>query len=102
MAVNQSIEQKTNPPALYKGLTVHLILLVILLLFCGISWSYFEQDLPALFWITIFIPVIHQAYVWICWRTEILNKSVSKTIGFNLYLKVFFVLLFLRPLTLLA
>ena len=35
------------------------------------------------FMIAMTIPIIHQVYVWICWRSELCWKSVSKTIGFK-------------------
>ena len=36
------------------------------------------------------IPLIHQAYVWICWRSELCWKSISNTIGFKGYVIIFF------------
>ena len=48
------------------------------------------------FMIAMFIPLIHQAYVWICWRSELCWKSISNTIGFKGYLIVFFILIISR------
>ena len=48
------------------------------------------------FMIAMFIPIIHQAYVWICWRSELCWKSISKTIGFNGYVIIFFILIISR------
>jgi hypothetical protein len=42
------------------------------------------------------VPIIHQAYVWICWRSELCWKSISNTIGFKGYLIIFFILIILR------
>ena len=48
------------------------------------------------FTIAMSIPIIHQAYVWICWRSELCWKSISNTIGFKGYLIIFFILIILR------
>ena len=42
------------------------------------------------------IPLIHQAYVWICWRSELCWKSISNTIGFKGYIILFFILMISR------
>ncbi len=54
--------------------------------------------LSALSWFTIAmsIPLIHQAYVWICWRSELCWKSITNTIGFKGYIILFFVLIISR------
>ena len=41
-------------------------------------------------------PLIHQAYVWVCWRSELCWKSISSTIGFKGYVIIFFVLIISR------
>ena len=48
------------------------------------------------FMIAMSIPLIHQAYVWICWRSELCWKSISNTIGFKVYVIVFFILIISR------
>ena len=48
------------------------------------------------FVIAMSIPLIHQAYVWICWRSELCWKSISKTIGFKGYVIIFFILIISR------
>ena len=48
------------------------------------------------FMIAMSIPLIHQAYVWICWRAELCWKSISNTIGFKGYIFIFFVLIIAR------
>ena len=42
--------------------------------------------------IAMSIPIIHQAYVWVCWRSELCWKTISKTIGFKAYAIIFFIL----------
>ena len=46
--------------------------------------------------IAMSIPLIHQAYVWICWRSELCWKSISNTIGFKGYVILFFILIISR------
>ena len=48
------------------------------------------------FMIAMSIPLIHQAYVWICWRSELCWKLISNTIGFKGYVIVFFILIISR------
>ena len=48
------------------------------------------------FIISISVPLIHQGYVWICWRAELCWKSISNTIGFKGYTFIFFVLIISR------
>ena len=54
--------------------------------------------ISALNWfiIAMSIPLIHQTYVWICWRSELCWKSISSSIGFKGYLIVFFILIISR------
>ena len=44
------------------------------------------------FMIAMSVPIIHQAYVWVCWRSELCWKTISKTIGFKAYAIIFFIL----------
>jgi len=48
------------------------------------------------FMIAMSVPLIHQTYVWICWRSELCWKSISNTIGFKGYLIIFFILIISR------
>ena len=48
------------------------------------------------FMIAMSIPLIHQTYVWISWRSELCWKLISNTIGFKGYLMFFFILIILR------
>jgi len=57
--------------------------------FVGISTS-------SWFVIAMCIPLIHQIYVWICWRSELCWKSISNTIGFEGYVIFFFILIISR------
>ena len=46
--------------------------------------------------IAMSIPLIHQTYVWICWRSELCWKLISNTIGFKGYVVFFFILIISR------
>ena len=41
-------------------------------------------------------PLLHQGYVWLCWRSELCWKTVSSTVGFKVYVIFFFILAILR------
>ena len=49
--------------------------------------------ISALSWfiVAMSVPIIHQAYVWICWRSELCWQSISNTIGFKGYVIIFFI-----------
>ena len=48
------------------------------------------------FMIAMSMPLIHQIYVWLCWRSELCWKLISKTIGFKGYVLFFFILIISR------
>jgi len=48
------------------------------------------------FMIAMSMPLIHQTYVWICWRSELCWKLISNTIGFKGYVIIFFILIISR------
>ena len=54
--------------------------------------------ISALSWfvIAMCMPLIHQIYVWICWRSELCWQSISNTIGFKGYIIFFFILIISR------
>ena len=76
----------------------------ILLFYVGVQFVDLENNtniflgIGALEWflIAMTIPLIHQAYVWICWRSELCWKSISNTIGFKGYVIFFFILIISR------
>ena len=76
----------------------------IVLFYVGIQFVDFNNStktflgLSASSWfmIAMSIPIIHQTYVWICWRSELCWKSISNTIGFKGYIIFFFILIISR------
>lgn len=91
-----------SPPRLTDGLMLHAGGLALLLASAHYAWSWIERPSPALFWLTIAIPVAHQVFVWFAWRLELNARLVRRTIGFRWYLVVFFVLFISRFVALLA
>jgi hypothetical protein len=65
--------------------------------FCGLStWQWF--------WISVEIPIAHQLFVWVCWRTELHRGLLSRVFGsfaFPLYGSIFLVFLVARLMSVL-
>ena len=56
-------------------------------------------------WLSILVPVIHQIFVVICWRTELYYNLLSKTFGeraFSIWSVGFMILFIARPVTILG
>ena len=58
--------------------------------------TFFEISALSWFIIAMSTPLIHQTFVWICWRSELCWKSISNTIGFKGYVVIFFILIISR------
>jgi phospholipid methyltransferase len=95
----------TRKLSFWTGQTLHATGLALLLIFSGGAWAavaplsgrFLEISSDWWFWGAVAIPVVHQVYVWICWRLELLHsRAVSRTIGFAGYRAVFFILLVSR------
>ena len=99
--INRMIENKLN--FFFKHQIWHLGG-TIFLFYIGTKFVVLEDNantflgIRALVWfmIAMSIPLAHQAYVWICWRSELCWKLISNTIGFKGYLILFFILIILR------
>jgi len=76
----------------------------IFLFYIGVQLVDFESNMntfiginvPSWFMIAMSIPLIHQSYVWICWRSELCWQSISNSIGFKGYIVIFFILIISR------
>ena len=76
----------------------------IVLFYIGVQFVDLESNINTFlgirtsgwFMIAMSIPLIHQAYVWICWRSELCWKLISNTIGFKGYVILFFILIISR------
>ena len=73
---------------------------LILLFYVGYQMVDFENNLNVFlgisaknwFLFSMATPLIHQGYVWLCWRSELCWNTISKTIGFKGYVLSFFII----------
>ena len=95
----------------FRGQIVHLLLLSILLIgACGLVdfKQLTERQLLGVgadvwFLISLAVPIVHQVYVWLTWRSELSFGTVTKRLGSNafvIYQVVFMVFLLARPVSL--
>ena len=87
------VTSATNPPPdLWSGQVLHFVCLAILLSALSLAWTTLGRPFPIAFWTAVAFPVLHQVFVWLTWRLELRSSAISKTIGFEGYLAVFFTL----------
>jgi len=86
-------------PKVLAGQPLHWLLLTALLAATGVTWNAIGRPHAVAFWTTISTAIFHQLFVWLCWRLELANHSVSRTIGYPLYLAIFFGLLISRVIS---
>ncbi len=48
------------------------------------------------FLFSMMTPLLHQGYVWLCWRSELCWKIISRTIGFKVYALIFIIIMISR------
>jgi len=48
------------------------------------------------FLFSMMTPLLHQGYVWLCWRSELCWSIISRTIGFKAYAVIFIIIMILR------
>ena len=66
-------------------------LLMIALLLAGVAWATripgvlegSHRGIPTSkwFWWSIAVPIVHQTWVWLCWRLELHHKTLSNSLG---------------------
>ena len=81
-----------TPPGLWAGQDLHAISLAVLLVLVWSTWIYLGKPFPLAFWTAVAFPVLHQVYVWLAWRLELLSGATGNLIGFNGYVAIFFLL----------
>ena len=77
---------------------------LILLFYVSLQLVNFENSLNNFlgisaknwFLFSMMTPLFHQGYVWLCWRSELCWKTISRTIGFKGYVLIFFIVSILR------
>lgn len=84
----------THQPAisLWHKQLPHFLGLAILLSLCFCGWRYLGSPHATAFWLAVIAPVVHQIFVWLCWRLELTSKLITRTIGFTAYVVLFFIL----------
>ncbi|MDR0901707.1 MAG: hypothetical protein LBM92_02935, partial [Opitutaceae bacterium] len=98
---------------MFKGQLIHYIVLALLLggvaaVSRGGVLAGAFLDVPTCGWLAVAIgtPVVHQFYVWLCWRVELLHKGISRVFGtkagFGIYATGFAILFAARLLTIIA
>ena len=77
---------------------------LLLLFYLGNQIVDFENNFNMFFGISVknwflfsmMTPLLHQSYVWLCWRSELCWKTISTTIGFKAYAVIFIIIMILR------
>ncbi len=97
-----------KPSYFFKGQLIHLISLILLIVFVFFNVDYnrlseihfCETNAKNWLIITLLIPILHQVYVWLAWRSELCFGFVTNNFGskgFLLYRILFFLLFISRP-----
>lgn len=64
------------------------------------GYTVFNLSIVFLYWMAYITPIVHQLYVWICWRLQlyynIINKIFGLKVGFILYAIIFGILFVFR------
>jgi hypothetical protein len=81
-----------TPLNIWTGQGLHAVGLAFLLAVVWAIWTYLGEPYPVEFWIAVCFPIVHQIFVWLAWRLELLFSSTSNTIGFRGYVALFFLL----------
>jgi len=105
------MDETSKSKLLFEGQGLHVTALAALLI--GV---YLLRDIPGFdvggflglstkLWVILAIAdaVVHQVYVWLCWRAELHGKHLTRWFGagaFNLYAVMFSILILLRPILL--
>ena len=99
--------------SIYEKQGLHFLLLLALLLPVGwisrtegfLDGSWLGVSAATWFWLSILFPILHQVWVWICWRMELHYQWLSRSLGprgFRVYGAGFALLSFARLYTLTA
>ena len=91
-----------EPPALWAGQGLHALALLVLLAATAWMWPVIDHPAAGWFWAAIALPILHQTFVWLAWRSELNGRHFSRKFGFGIYLLIFFVLFLGRFVSLAA
>lgn len=95
----------------FRGQVVHLLVLSILIAGVVLLADYqslaerqlFGVGAHIWFVVALAVPIVHQIYVWLAWRSALCFEAIIERLGsraFLIYQIVFFVLLLARPISL--
>ena len=98
----RKMNTRKAPPGIWAGQSLHLSCLIALLTVVWLVWQSLDEPFSINFWVAIAIPVVHQVFVWLAWRFELLSSATSKAIGFRGYVICFFLLFGARFISLLS
>ncbi len=98
------ILEMNDPKVIFEGQFLHLSFLAILIAATfGITgiWDFFEGQYLGIstatwFYLSIATPILHQVYVWFCWRTQFHFSLITRVfgqVGFTYYGIGFFILI---------
>jgi hypothetical protein len=99
------------PRFFFRGQAVHFLLLVLLI---GSTWALVDFNhlakrhvfgINGQVWLVIAlsVPILHQVFVWLAWRSELCHGTMTKWFGpkaFLSYRVIFFSLFYSRPISL--
>ena len=95
----------------FKGQIVHLLALIVLLVvaFLLVDFKQLRErqvlgvSTQVWFVVSLIVPIVHQLYVWLAWRSELCFGTVTNRLGsraFVIYQIVFMALFLARPVSL--
>ncbi|MGI9319110.1 MAG: methyltransferase, partial [bacterium] len=79
-------------PGFWQGQGMHLFGVVALTALVLTAWNNFDRPFPVFFWLAVAVPIAHQVFVWVVWRTRLHASSANETIGLGFYVTCFFLL----------
>jgi len=100
-----------KPGYFFKGQILHFVLLACLLGLVGGLVDFdrlserrlFGRNAQTWFVLALAVPILHQLFVWLAWRSELCFGTVTNWLGskaFEIYKILFFILFFARPVSL--
>ncbi len=104
------MKQGVNIRLFVEGQLLHIIALVILIFMVHLSFQITGFDkgyflgISSSLWVLFSVAdaIVHQIYVWFCWRAELHGQLLSKWFGANSFKKyslLFAILIVLRPIS---
>ena len=85
------MQDTRTPPSLGRGLPLQLVAAALLSAAAWVVWDHLRRPEPAVFWVAVAVPIVHQLFVWLAWRLELNGGVTARTIGFGGYVACFFV-----------